>query len=133
MATCAALTWGLALRFNASWVQVCFGEGTGWETRFHDLVQKAGWSAGLFLTSSAPYLPFLLLAGVRQNGARQAALIGGMIAVCGLLHLVSTPFAPESCGGKGPFPEIGHLLAAVVATPLAIALRWLTRERPSSS
>jgi hypothetical protein len=135
LALCAAATaliWGQSLRFFAAWEQVCEGVGFGWDTPFWTLLAKARWNSGIFIASIAPCLPFLLFCGPRQRQIRQWVMMAGMVGMVTIVFAISGPptAAPDVCGLKGPFPEIGTMLLALfIACPSAFLLAWLTRRR----
>jgi len=80
------------------------------------------------LSSAAPFLPYLFLVGPRQGKTRQVVMIGAMTLTAATLYGLAGPVNAVYCDSKGPFPEIGHLLAGVaISLPLALVLAWLTR------
>jgi hypothetical protein len=129
-AICSALTWGLTLRYFASWSHICFQSGMGWDTGLLELLGKAKWDWGLFESSVAPYLPFLFFSGAKQPKLRHYSMIAGMLVALFALLIASGPATSELCDSKGPIPEIGPLFFGVfVSLPAAIILWWLTKSR----
>jgi len=129
---CAITTWSLSLRFFASRTDVCFHEGPGWQIGFAELLAKFRWTSDLFVSSIAPYLPFVLFMGPKQPRSRQLSMLAAMILTIGALSYFNGPVKPDWCDSKGPFPEIGYLLLGVIfSLPTALTLAHFTRpSRP---
>jgi hypothetical protein len=126
---CSFLAWSQAMRFFASWNDVCFNEGPGWSVGLMQLVQDGWWTSDLLLSSAAPFLPFLLFMRPTRGRTRQVAMLTAMIAVAFVLHVAGGPVKAGDCTAK-PVPELGNILLGVmISLPLALGLAWLTRAR----
>ena len=126
---CTFIVWSLSIRFFASWSEVCFNIGPGWNIGLIDLLGRSRWNSDLMVSSVAPFLPYLFFIGPRQTKTRQAIMICAMLCTAAALYLLAGPVDPTVCDSKGPFPEIGFVFVGVVVSlPLAFGLAWVTRS-----